>query len=169
MCNVCKGGGGGQGSPEILHFDRHNNDKPLTGNIKTLCYGCVRKLKHLKYSPRTVFSRSYSTYDLAAMNEDFKNVNWWPIDVLRNVNTALKLFNNIVKDTFDLHAPEIVRKVRGETGPWLNSDLRKLMIDRDRMLRKARNTKEEMHWSLYKKLRNSCNNKLRFANCFDNL
>jgi hypothetical protein len=103
------------------------------------------------------------------MNEDFKNVNWWPIDVLRNVNTALKLFNNIVKDTFDLHAPEIVRKVRGETGPWLNSDLRKLMIDRDRMLRKARNTKEEMHWSLYKKLRNSCNNKLRFANCFDNL
>ena len=38
--------------------------------------GCVRKLNHLKYSPRTVFSRNYSTYDPSAMNEDFKNVNW---------------------------------------------------------------------------------------------
>jgi hypothetical protein len=97
------------------------------------------------------------------MNEDFKNVNWWPIYVSRNVNTAVKLFNEIVKDIFDRHAPEIVRKVRGKPCPWLDSDLRKLMIDRDRMLRKARKTKEERHWSLYKKLRNSCNNKLRFA------
>ncbi len=39
------------------------------------------------------------------------------------------------------------------------------MIDRDHMLRKAHKTKEERHWSLYKKLRNSCNNKLRFAKC----
>ena len=74
--------------------------------------GCVRKLNHVKllYSPRTVFSRSYSTYyDPAAMNEDFKNVNWWPIYVsIRNVNTAVKLFNEIVKDIFDRHAPEIV-------------------------------------------------------------
>ncbi len=99
--------------------------------------GCVRKLNHIKYSPRTVFSRSYSTYDPAAMNEDFKNVNWWPIYVSRNVNTAVKLLNETVKDIFDRHAPEIVRKVRGKPYPWLDSDLRKLMIDRDRMFTKS--------------------------------
>ncbi|CAB4027776.1 Hypothetical predicted protein, partial [Paramuricea clavata] len=38
------------------------------------------------------------------------------------------------------------------------------MADRDRMLRKACKTKDEGHWSSYKKLRNSCNNKLRYAN-----
>ena len=81
----------------------------------------------------------------------------------RNVNTAVKLFNEIVKGIFDRHAPEAARRVRGKPCPWLNADLKKLMIDRDCMLRKARNTKEESHWSLYKKLRNSCNNKLRQA------
>ena len=125
--------------------------------------GCVRKLNHLKYSPRTVFSRNYSTYDPAAMNEDFKNVNWCSIYMSRNVNTAVKLFNEIVKGNFDRHAPEAARRVRGKPCPWLNADLKKLMIDQDRMLRKARSTKEESHWSSYKKLRNSCNNKLRQA------
>ena len=54
--------------------------------------GCVRKLNHLEYSPRTVFSRNYSTYDPAVMNEDFKNVIW--------CFTAVKLFNEIVKGVF---------------------------------------------------------------------
>ena len=74
---------------------------------------------------------------------------------------AVKLFNKIVKGIFDRHVPEAARRVRGKPCPWLNADLKKLMIDQDRMLRKARNTKEESHWSSYKKLRNSCNNKLR--------
>ena len=61
--------------------------------------GCVRKLNHLKYSPRTVFSRNYSTYDPAAMNEDFKNVNWCSIYMSRNVNTAVELLKVFLIDT----------------------------------------------------------------------
>ena len=76
--------------------------------------GCVRKLNHLNYSPRTVFSRNYSTYDPAAMNEDFKNANWCSIYMSTNVNTAVKLFNEIVKGIFYRQAPEAARRV-GET------------------------------------------------------
>ena len=50
----------------------------------------------------------------------------------RNVNTAVKLFNEIVKGIFDRHAPEAAWRVRGKPCPWLNADLKKLMIDRDR-------------------------------------
>ena len=97
------------------------------------------------------------------MNEDFKNVNWQPIYDTSNVNVALTYFNKTVKAIFDHHAPQIIKKVRGKPCPWLNSDIRKSMISRDRMLRKARRTKKEEHWNLYRKLINTCNNKLRYA------
>ena len=37
------------------------------------------------------------------------------------------------------------------------------MTTRDRMLRKFRKTKREEDWNLYKKRRNSCNNKMKHA------
>ena len=80
-----------------------------------------------------------------------------------DVNQALKYFNGIVRSIFDLHAPHIVKKIRGKPCPWINSDLRKLMIDRDRILRKFRKTKSEDDWNLYKKLRNLCNNTMKYA------
>ena len=37
------------------------------------------------------------------------------------------------------------------------------MVRRDRILRKPRKTNREGDWNLYKKLRNSCNNKMKYA------
>ena len=68
-----------------------------------------------------------------------------------------------MKAIFDRHAPQIVKRVKGKPCPWMNSDIRKMMTSRDRMLRKARRTKKEEHWDLYKKLRNQCNNKMKYA------
>ena len=141
-------------------------DLIATNNPSTISkygVGCTRKLHHVKYSPKVIICRNYSAYDPNAMNEDFKNVNWQPIYDTSNVNVALTYFNKTVKAIFDHHAPQIIKKVRGKPCPWLNSDIRKSMISRDRMLRKARRTKKEEHWNLYRKLRNTCNNKLRYA------
>ena len=41
--------------------------------------GSIRKLHHVKYSPKVITCRNYSAYDPNTMNEDFKNVNWQPI------------------------------------------------------------------------------------------
>ena len=68
-----------------------------------------------------------------------------------------------MKAIFDRHAPQIVKRVKGKPCPWMISDIRKMMTSRDRMLRKARRTKKEEHWNLYKKLRNQCNNKMKYA------
>ena len=97
------------------------------------------------------------------MKEDFKTVDWSSVYNANVVNMALKYFNVIVKSVVDRHAPHIVKKVRGKPCPWINSDIRKLMVRRDRILRKPRKTNKEGDWNLYKKLRNSCNNKMKYA------
>jgi hypothetical protein len=53
--------------------------------------------------------------------------------------------------------------VRGKPCPWINSDIRKLMASRDWVLKKCHRTKTEEDWNLYKKLRNLCNNKMKYA------
>ncbi|CAB4036083.1 Hypothetical predicted protein [Paramuricea clavata] len=125
--------------------------------------GCIRKLHNVSFSPKIINCRIYPSYNPEAMKEDFKSVNWSSVYKICDVNQALKCFNGIVKSVFDSHAPHIVKKIRGKPCPWINLDIRKLMTTRDRMLRKFRKTKREEDWNLYKKLRNSCNNKMKHA------
>ncbi len=98
------------------------------------------------------------------MKEDFKTVDWSSVYNANDVNMALKYFNIIVKSIFDRHAPHIVKKVRSSKPcPWINSDIRKLIVRRDRIRRKSCKINKEGDWNLYKKLRNSCNNKMKYA------
>ena len=120
--------------------------------------GCIRKLHNNKYVPRIINNcRDYSSYEPQLMKEDFKSVDWSSAENANDVNMALKYFNVIVKSIFHRHAPHIVKKVRGKPCPWINSDIRKLLVRGDRILRKPRKTNKEGDWNLYKKLRNSCN------------
>ena len=54
------------------------------------------------------------------------------------------------------------KRVKGKPC-WLTSDIRKVMNERDQVLRKARRTRSENTWSTYKRLRNSCNNMMKQA------
>ena len=125
--------------------------------------GCIRKLHQARFAAKVITCRNYSKYEPEEMKEDFRNVNWEQVYNTNDVNEALTCFNRTVKAIFDRHAPQIVKRVKGKPCPWMNSDTRKMMTSRDRMLRKARRTKKEEHWNLYKKLRNQCNNKMKYA------
>ena len=126
--------------------------------------GCIRKIHNVTFSPKIINCRNYSSYNPEVMREDFKTVDWSPVYSACDVNQALKYFNGIVRSNFYLHAPHIVKKIRGKACPWINSDIRpKLMVDRDPILRKFRKTKSEEDWNLYRKLGNLCNNKMKYA------
>ena len=125
--------------------------------------GCIRKINHLKFSPKVIICRNYSSYDATQMNKEFESVNWQPVYASNDVNIALNYFNHVVKAIFDRHAPTIVKKVRGKPCPWMTPKLRKTMTNRDRILKKARRTKSQRDWSLYKRLRNKCTNQLKYA------
>ena len=49
----------------------------------------------------------------------------------------------------------VKKKVRGRDCPWLTSEIRSQMNERDYQLRKARRTGKESDWSAYHRLRNT--------------
>ncbi len=64
---------------------------------------------------------------------------------------------NILSDIFGRHAPKISKKVRGKPAPWLNNEVKALMNDRDKLLRRSRQTRRESDISSYRRKRNEVN------------
>ena len=122
---------------------------------------CVRKMNHKRFLPKTIRCRDYKSYDPDSMNRDFSNVDWQPILNETDINISLNLFNETLTEIFNRHAKIIEKKVKGRKCPWIGNDIKKLMNERDQVLRKARKTKSDNDWSRYKILRNQCNNLLK--------
>ena len=55
------------------------------------------------------------------------------------------------------HAPIKTKHVRSGKVPWITSDLRKGMRDRDVAKRKAIKSNDPQEWAVYKRLRNKIN------------
>ena len=61
---------------------------------------------------------------------------------------------NILHKLIDKHTPFITKKVKGRLCPWLTADVKKEMNERDKLLRRARNSNNEILWSMCKRQRN---------------
>ena len=125
--------------------------------------GCVRKLNNHNTKSRTRTSRNYSKYNPDNMKTDLSREVFEPLFHINNVNKDWLILCNILTNCFENHAPVITKRVKGTFAPWLNSEIKKLMSNRDKMLRKFRKTNDNNHWDEYKRLRNSCTAKLRNA------
>ena len=55
----------------------------------------------------------------------------------------------------------VKKRVKRRLCPWLTKELKRGMNHRDKLLRRARLTKSELDWSIYKKQRNRVNNLVR--------
>ena len=127
------------------------------------CVACVRKLNHRKEQFRTIECRDYSKYNHTDVSLDVANFNWKPLYDTQNVNIAWNYMKEGLVSIANKHAPLITKRVKGRPCPWLTYDLKALMNTRDKLLRKARKSNHECDWSTYKRLKNSCNNKVKQA------
>ena len=59
------------------------------------------------------------------------------------------------------HAPYKRKIMRGVKCPWLTGETKKLMNQRDFLLRKARRSRAEVDWNAYRRLRNQVSNIIR--------
>ena len=107
--------------------------------------------------------RNYKSYNPEAMNCDFDRVCWSPVMTAPDVNTALNIFNCIVKDIFDKHARTIEKRTKSHPCQWINQELKNFMDQRDKLHRKAKQSKSDDDWNAYKILRNKCVNMQRKA------
>ena len=97
------------------------------------------------------------------MNEDLSKINLQPIYNCKNVSRALKLFYSTIKNVFNQHAPFTVKRVKGRKCLWLTSEIRRKMLDSDRLLCKVHKNKRTTDQDAYKRLVNECTNKVHNA------
>lgn len=64
-----------------------------------------------------------------------------------NIDTKVKLFNNLINETFDAHTQiKTVRVTKPET-PWIADSLKLIMKKRDKSLQKFKRSKHEYDWA----------------------
>jgi hypothetical protein len=81
--------------------------------------GCVRKLNSRKFNSRTIKCRDYKNYDPESMRNELRELDWSPVFLSTNVNTAWNSMKNCLESVFNRHAPMIVKKIKGKPAPWL--------------------------------------------------
>jgi hypothetical protein len=80
-----------------------------------------------------------------------------------NVNEAWHIWKSNFLDILNKHAPKRVIKVRNKPAPWLNSEIKKQMFNRDSLKRKAIKSGSQNDWFTYKKARNVVNYSINCA------
>ena len=124
--------------------------------------GFVRKMNNIKYKPRTIHCRDYRYYDSDKLKEHLKNQNWTKLYECNNVSDAWCFMKDILLTAYN-DCPFVAKKIKGTPSPWLTADIKKLMNDRDKLLRKYRRVKSRALKERFKLKRNLVNAAVRTA------
>jgi hypothetical protein len=122
---------------------------------------CVLKVGKPKATHRTNEYRSYKNYDRNAFLKDLKSIPWNLVNNCEDVDASVLTWNKLFLDVADTHAPVKKRRINGIHCPWMTSQIKQAMQDRDFHHRKAIRTGSSYHWQRYRKLRNFVNGDIK--------
>ena len=72
-----------------------------------------------------------------------------------------EIWRELFLEVLNKHAPLQHKKTKSSKVPWITTEIKGLINERDKLKRKAIITKLETDWSKYKKTRNQVNIKLK--------
>lgn len=75
----------------------------------------------------------------------------------------MEIFDEKLLALIDKHAPLKTIELKGRDSPWLTPEIKQLLCKRNKMRRKCLQSKEELHLSEYKRLRNNVKQVIRNA------
>ena len=91
--------------------------------------------------------------------EELGHIPWEIIKLQETIDECWHAFKDLFLTAADKHAPIVMRRVCGYLVPWLTSDLKQLMHERNYHHKKAIST-NKLHWSNYKRLCNTINTRM---------
>lgn len=121
------------------------------------------KIRPPKRKSKFLFLRSFKNIDMDRLMEDAGRIDWSPVYDCNDVDSMVSLFNKLVLELYDKHAPLKKVKVKHLPAPWLSDGIKQQMSKRDKAKRRYRRDPTEENWSSYKKLRNRCSRLCRDA------
>ena len=121
------------------------------------------KLKISKPPPSYVKVRSYKNYDSQRFVSDLERVPWNEVVLVDDASDMVDRFNKRFLEVLDSHAPVKSVKVKHRHCPFVNEEIKELMRNRDRLLKRARCSGLPVDWELYRDSRQVVKFRLRKA------
>lgn len=115
---------------------------------------CDIKTLKCKMKPKFVSFRCFKDFVLNDFLNDLYNLPWFDIIYENNIDNKIALFNEFIITMFNIHAPIKNVRVTKPRAPWLTSNLKLILKERDRALQKYKHTKTDIDKTRYKNLRN---------------
>ena len=122
---------------------------------------CTMKSGVPKNLPKTIEYRSYRKYDKSSFIKDLKETDWNMVGLNGDVDPAVEMWNTLFTDFANRHAPIKNNRIKVAKTPWMTSDLKNAMRDRDFHYAKAIKTNSKCHWEMYKKMKNFTNKEVK--------
>lgn len=121
------------------------------------------KVRLPKLKPQIVWLRNFNSLDLDSLNYDASNIDWTVIYNTDSIETKISLFNSLILQLYDMHAPPRPVKKKHLPAPWLTAEIRSLINAKTRALTKYKISKSSSDRDKYKSIRNRCNRICRDA------
>ena len=122
---------------------------------------CTRYTKQTIAKPRMVSKRSYKNFDPYVFLNRIRSLPMWQVYSCGDPETAVKVLSKFINDILDDLAPVKRFQVRRQYCPWISSETKVLMNERNLAQQKAEKFKCEEWYSKYKFLRNKVTCRLR--------
>lgn len=113
-----------------------------------------KKAKLPKSGARIILRRSFQRFNPDLFLNDINNLQWSDVCEQQDVNIALNTFMYKLMQVVNKHAPIRKKTIRSSSAPWVDNELRSLMLQRDKAKAVAQISEIEVDWRSYRKLRN---------------
>ena len=133
----------------------------LTGGSDHMLIKVTRFAKSIKKNARYVRKRCYKEFDESIFREQVANISWYELYSCEDLDQAVQILTCNLTRILDELAPVKTVQIRTRYAPWLSSDTKAVMKERDAAQVHASETQHQDDWRLYKNLRNSVTTRMR--------
>ncbi|KAL0869894.1 hypothetical protein ABMA27_006094 [Loxostege sticticalis] len=121
------------------------------------------KIRPPRPKRKYLLQRNFSGMNIDALKLDANSTDWSVIEAAEDVDEKVRLFNTLLIQLFDKHAPVRPVKLKHAPAPWLTEELKSLRNKKNAVKNKFKLDPSDKNREKYKILRNRCNTMCRDA------
>ena len=135
---------------------------PLGLSDHSLIYATLN-LKLKRPPPNVINVTNYKQFQADQFRADIIAAPFQVAQVFEEKGDVLWAWDKLFKNICDLHAPMKRVKIRSQSSPWINNEIRRKMNLRFKLFKRAVSTKDQEIYARYKKVRNEITSQIKIA------
>ena len=126
---------------------------------KMICI--LRRTRKIISKPKIIKKRNFKNFDPQAFIDAVSKTSWLDVYLCDDLDTAVNLVTIKLNKILDEMAPVKIIQVRTHYAPWMSTETKEKIKERDTAQKKAAETQNAEDWESYKHLRNYINNRVK--------